>query len=157
MGYNSCMYQPYRPYAVSRRNKKPEEGVHLLACRYMKVNYPELDFLTDYAAGLHMTIAQAKKRKAMNSGRGWTDITILKPSRGYYGFLTDIKKEGTAIYVTKGPRKGQLVADPHIQEQAAFMERMTKLGYFCRFSVGYENFCRLLDWYMEKEQSDSPF
>jgi len=145
-------YYTARPYTVSRRNKKPEEGVHLLACRYLKKYYPDVDFLSDYAAGLHMTINQAKKRKAMNSGRGWTDITILKPSREYHGLLIDFKKDGTSIYVTRGPRKGQLVANEQIQLQAAFMERMNELGYLARFSIGYDQFCQLVDWYLEKPE-----
>lgn len=114
--------------------------------------------MSDYSAGMHMTIAQAKKRKAMNSGRGWPDITILKPSRGFYGLLIDIKKDGTSIYVTKGPRKGELVADEHIREQAAFMERMNKMGYLARFAVGYDQFCNLVDWYFQREEdTSSPF
>lgn len=139
------------PYRSARRNLKPEEDIHLWACRYLKTNYPTVDFLTDFAAGMHMTIGQAKKRKAMNSGRGWTDITILKPSRGFHGLLIDIKKDGTSIYVTRGPNKGDLVADEHIREQAAFMERMNDLGYMARFTVGYESFTKLIDWYFEAD------
>lgn len=101
-----------------------------------------------------MTINQAKKRKAMNSGRGMTDLIVLKPSRGYKALLIDFKKEGTSIYVTKGPRKGELVADEHIREQAAFMERMNKLGYLARFCVGYEQFTKLADWYFDNESTD---
>lgn len=139
---------------MSRRNKKPEESVQLLACRYLKKFYSDVDFISDFAAGLHMTINQAKKRKAMNSGRGMTDLIVLKPSRGYKALLIDFKKEGTSIYVTKGPRKGELVADEHIREQAAFMERMNKLGYLARFCVGYEQFTKLADWYFDNESTD---
>lgn len=145
------------PYRSARRNLKIEEDIHLRACRYLKTNYKGVDFLTDFAAGMRMTPGQAKKRKAMNSGRGWPDITILQPSRGFYGLLIDIKKDGTSIYVTKGPRKGELVADEHIREQAAFMERMNKHGYFARFAVGYEHFCQIVDWYFMKEDDGSPF
>jgi hypothetical protein len=156
MLYTGCMYQPYRP-ATTRRNKKPEEGVHILACRYLKTNYPEIEFYSDFAAGLHMTINQAKKRKAMNSSRAMPDMHILYPSRGYLGLMVDFKREGTAIYVTKGPRKGELVADEHIREQAAFMEKMNKLGYLVRFCVGFSDFPKLLDWYVDLPKDNNPF
>ena len=144
-------------YPSVRRNLKIEEDVHVRACRYLKTNYAGVDFLTDFAAGMRMTMGQAKKRKAMNSGRGWPDITILKPSRGYYGLLIDIKKPGTSIYVTRGPRKGELVADEHIREQAAFMERMNNLGYLARFAIGYDHFTEIVDYYFEKPENESPF
>lgn len=141
--------------AVRSRNKRLEEDIHLRACRYLKTHHKEVDFLTDFSAGMRMSIGQAKKRKAMNSGRGWPDITILKPSRGYYGLLVDIKKDNTSIYVTRGARKGELVADEHIREQAAFMERMNSLGYLARFAVGYKQFTELVDWYLEKDTAET--
>lgn len=145
------------PYRSARRNLKIEEDIHLRACRYLKTHYKDVDFLTDFAAGMRMTMGQAVKRKAMNSGRGWTDITILKPSRGYHGLLIDMKKDGTNIYVTRGPRKGELVADEQIQLQAAFMKRMNDMGYLARFCVGYEQFTTLVNWYFEQDKENSPF
>jgi hypothetical protein len=153
----SMTYYVKKPYAVSRRYTKPEESQQLLACRYLKKFYSDVDFMSDFSAGMYMTINQAKKRKAMNSGRGMTDLIVLKPSRGYKALLIDFKREGTSIYVTKGPRKGELVADSHIREQAAFMEKMNKLGYLARFCIGYEQFTKLITWYMETPTDESVF
>lgn len=151
------MYQPYRPYPTTRRNKKPEEGVQLLVSRYLRKYFPDVDFHSDYAAGLHLTINQAKKRKAMNSGRGWADMFVAYPSRGYHGLFLELKKEGESIYVTRGPRKGQLVADEQIEIEAAFLDRMNKLGYLARFCVGYDAAIELVEWYMDRPKDTEPF
>lgn len=136
-----------------RRNKKEEEGVQLLVARYLKKYYPHVRFISDYAAGLKLTQNQAAKRKAMNSGRGWSDIFIAYPSRGYHGLFIELKKDGVAIYVSRGPRKGELVADEQIQIEAVFIKEMNDLGYFARFAVGYQKAVKLIDWYMENEQT----
>jgi hypothetical protein len=151
------MYRPYPTTAVSRRNKKPEEGVQILVARYLKKFYPDVSFHSDYAAGLHLTINQAKKRKAMNSERGWADMFIAYPSRGYHGLFLELKKDNVSIYVTKGPRKGELVADGQIAIEAKFLERMNRLGYLGMFAVGYAKAVDIIDWYFDRPKDDSIF
>lgn len=145
------------PYRSARRNTKPEESVQKRVCAYLKKNYPDLDYHSDYAAGLHLTMAQAVTRKALNSGRGWADLLVMKPSRGYGALFLELKKPGTSIYVTKGPRKGELVKDEQIEIEAAFLKRMNDLGYLARFCVGYEASIKLINWYMEKPEDTEVF
>ena len=140
-----------------RRNLKPEEGVQKRVCAYLKKNHPTVDFHSDYAAGLHLTLAQAVTRKALNSGRGFADLFIAYPSRGYHGLFLELKRPGTSIYVTKGARKGELVKKEQIEIEAAFLKRMNDLGYLARFSVGYEDSIKLISWYLEKPEDTSPF
>jgi len=74
---------------------------------------------------------------------------IPYPSRGYHGIFLELKRDNVSIYVTRGNRKGQLVADEQIQIEAAFLKRMNDLGYFARFAVGYNVAKKIIDWYME--------
>lgn len=151
-------YQPYRPYVGTRRKRKPEEGIQLRVCNFLKREFPEVDFHSDMAAGMHMTMNQAKIRKAMNSGRGWSDLLIMAPSRGYAALFVELKREDVAIYVTRGPRKGELVADEQIRIEADFLNRMNKLGYLARFAVGYQAAIDLIRWYFNvEEDTSSPF
>lgn len=78
---------------------------------------------------------------------------IAYPSRGYHGLFLELKKDGVSIYVSRGPRKGQLVADEQIIIEAAFLEKMNNLGYFARFAVGFDKTKALIDWYMENENA----
>lgn len=116
---------------------------------YLRREYPGVEFHSDYAAGLKLTENQARIRKSLNSGRGWSDMFIAEMSRGYGGLFIELKKDGVSIYCKTGPRKGQLVASEQIEIEAAFIQRMLKKGYCARFAVGYDNAVALIDWYLE--------
>lgn len=148
-------YQPKKFYIP--KNKKHEESIQRRIATYLKRNYPEVEFHSDYAAGLKLTENQAKIRKSLNSGRGWSDIFIAYPSRGYHGLFIELKREGVSIYCKTGLRKGQLVANEQIQIEAEFLEKMNNLGYCARFGVGYERTVALIDWYMCKPENASLF
>lgn len=123
---------------------------------YLRSNYPDAIFSSD-AAGLYMTVGQAKKWKAMNGRRGRPDMTVMFPSRGFKALCMELKREGTSIYVTRGPRKGKLVANEQIQIEAPLLEELNRLGYCARFVVGYDKAVQLIDWYMDKPQNAELF
>lgn len=144
----------YKPKPVYiPKIKKHEESVQRQVASYLRKEYPGIEFHSDYAAGLKLTENQARIRKLLNSGRGWSDMFIAYPSRGYHGLFLELKKDGVSIYVSRGPRKGQLVADEQIIIEAAFLEKMNHLGYFARFAVGFDKTKALIDWYMENENA----
>lgn len=142
-----ALYKPKKLYIP--KNKKQEEGVQRRVATYLRTEYPGIEFHSDYAAGLKLTENQARIRKSLNSGRGWSDMFIAYPSRGYHGLFLELKKEGVSIYCKTGPRKGQLVADEQIIIEAAFLEKMNSLGYLARFSVGFDKSVALIDYYLE--------
>lgn len=137
--------------------KKHEEALQLAVCRSIRNEFPNLNFHGDYAAGMMLSYNQARVRRAMQSGRGWSDIFIPYPSRGYHGLFIELKKEGTVIYATRGPRKGKLVANEQIQIEAAFLAEMNKLEYFARFACGHDKTMALIRWYMEVPQNAKLF
>lgn len=118
---------------------------------YLRLQHPHVIFRSDYASGLHLTMNQAVIHTSLQSGRSFPNLFIYKPSRGYAGLALELKKEGTTIYVTRGPHKGELTTDPHIQEQALMLQALNKLGYFARFGVGYEQTVRIIEWYLNPD------
>jgi len=135
----------YRP-----KVQKHELSIQRQVASYLREEFTHInDFHSDYAAGLHLTKHQALVNKSIQSGRGWSDMFIPYPSRGYHGIFLELKRDNVSIYVTRGNRKGQLVADEQIQIEAAFLKRMNDLGYFARFAVGYNVAKKIIDWYME--------
>lgn len=148
-------YKP-KPFYIPKV-KKAEENVQRRVATYLRHEYPGVEFHSDYAAGLKLTENQAKIRKSLNSGRGWSDMFIAYPSRGYHGLFLELKKEGVSIYCKTGPRKGQLVANEQIEIEAEFLDKMNKLGYLARFTVGYDKAIALIDYYMEKPENASLF
>jgi hypothetical protein len=141
-----------RPYKAKQRYSpakiKREESLQRQICRYLKLQYPNLIFRSDYASGLQLTINQAAIHKSLQSSRSWPDLFIYKSSRGYHGLGLELKREGTVIYLSRGPRKGKLTSDPHIQEQAMMLQELNNLGYFARFGVGFDQCQRIIDWYL---------
>lgn len=72
---------------------------------------------------------------------------IAYPSKGYMGLFIELKKDDTAIYVKRGPRKGKLVKNEQIEIEAAFLNKMNGLGYLARFAIGYDSAIKLIDGY----------
>lgn len=157
----SVFQNPIAPKAKQRyipKITKHEEQIQKMVAIYIKRQFPYIKyFLSDYAAGLHLTQNQARIRSSMNGDRGWSDMFIPYPSRGFNGLFIELKKDGTAIYCSRGPRKGKLVADEQIQLEAAFINDMISNGYFARFAVGFDSAQKILDWYFEKPQTKEIF
>lgn len=140
---------PYRPKArYIPKAVKHEQNLQRSICNYLRVKYPNVIFRSDYASGLHLTMNQAMTHKSLQSGNSWPDLFIYHPSRGFHGMALELKKDGTAIYVTRGPRKGEMVAQEHIQKQDAMLQALRHEGYFASFAIGYDKTIGLIDWYL---------
>lgn len=146
----------YKPRYIPKV-KKVEEGTHRRICTFLRRNFPGVYFHSDYAAGMWLTPNQAMIRKSLQSGRGWPDLFIAYPSRGYLGLFIEIKKEGTNVYVKKGSRKGLLSQNPQIIIENEVLQGLKKLGYYTDFGVGYDNTVKLINWYMCVPENESLF
>lgn len=134
------------------KNVKHEENLQLTVCKYLRMQFPAVMFRSDYASGLKLTMHQAAKHKRLQSGRAWPDLFIYLPrkvaGKQYAGMALELKKEGTAIMVTRGPRKGQLVSNEHITEQYYLLQSLRKVGYFAEFACGLDDAIDLINKYM---------
>jgi hypothetical protein len=148
------------------KHDKTEEGLQRRVCSYLRKHYPHVVFRSDYASGLRLTRNQAMIHKSLQSSSGWPDLFLYLPitktkENGevvqYGGLALELKVEGTAIYVTRGPRKGKLVADPHIQAQAQMLKVLNVMGYCARFAVGYDKAIQIIDWYMGAPENETLF
>jgi len=149
----SYKLQAYR--AKSRyipKNAKSEESVQRRACSWLKLQWPRVIYRSDYASGLHLSMAQAVTHKAMQSSRAWPDLFLYQPmvidGTHYCGAAFELKKEGVSIIVKIGPRKGQLVSNPHIKEQYLMLKELSKLGYYTDFCIGLDDFINKANWYL---------
>lgn len=128
-------------------------------CTYIKMQYPHVIFKSDYGAGLKLTIAQAATQKRLNSSRSFPDLFIYHPiTRGdthYCGLALELKKEGTAIVVSRGPRKGQLVQNEHIREQYMMLRALAKVGYCANFAVGFDDAKKKIDAYFGRIEPEN--
>lgn len=142
--------QTTRPFVNNSVHlKREEQSLHKSVVHYLNVKYPNIPYRTD-SAGVNMSKTARGINKSLQYSRGWPDLFIAYPSRGYHGLFIELKKPGTVIYLKTGARKGLISGDKHIQEQALVLAELNNLGYFARFGVG-ENTYRIIDYYMNED------
>lgn len=152
-------YQPKPRYVP--KNVKHEESLQRQVCTYLRRQYPNVIFRSDYASGLHLTAGQARIHASMQSGRAWPDLFIYEPrkveGRQYAGLALELKKDGTSIFCKIGPNKGELVANEHIREQYYMLQALEKKGYFADFGIGFDHTVSLIDHYMGRPENTELF
>lgn len=150
-----------RNFAKNKKAKK-EEKVQVLVCDYIRAKYPDVIFQCDLASGLKLPIWISAAHKKMRSSRGMPDLFIAKPKHIYHGYpipigeddnciaktfnglFIELKRDGVKIF----KRDGELVADEHIREQAAILERLRNNGYAAEFACGFEQAIKIIDQYL---------
>lgn len=139
---------------------KKEELLHLKVCDYLRKNYPDVLFRTDFSSGMKMTPGQAAKHKKFQKSRAWPDLFIAKSEQEvfrdsfsgdkYYeffaGLFLELKAEGTKLY----KKNGEMVANKHYQEQAEMLEKLRSSGYIAEFAIGYDQAIQIITEYLGK-------
>lgn len=143
-----------------RRIKKfnSEENLQIQVADYLRLQYPNVLFHSDYGSGINLTIGQAVIQKRLNGGRrAWPDMLIAKPATiaigqkspaGYsakllHGLFLELKKDGTRL-----KKKDDSWASEHIAEQAKTLEQLRKEGYKAEFAVGFKQAKQIIDGYL---------
>lgn len=136
-----------RPAIKKKRNYGYEE---FKLCQrisyYLDLEYPHVLFHFDFGTGTKLTIGQAVKQKTLNPHRGYPDLFILEPKRGFYGLFIEVKQDGEELF-----KKHYLCEykSEHLQEQAEYMRKLRVKGYKAEFGVGYENCKKIIDEYLK--------
>jgi hypothetical protein len=150
-------YQPRQRYIP--KVVKHEENLQRTVCHYLNLQYPRVIYRSDYASGLHLTPNQARIHASMQSGRAFPDLFIYEPKfiNGvqYCGLAIELKREGTRIILTTGPRKGHLTSDPHIREQYLLLKELKARGYYATFAVGFDQAVATIDWYFGRKKKSN--
>jgi hypothetical protein len=132
----------YTPKAV-----KHEEALQKQVCHWLKLNYPNIIFRSDYASDLNLTQNQARTHANLQSGRSFPDLFIYSAQRGYHGMALELKTEGTIVILKRGDKKGHLTSDPHIREQFFLLKQLRSEGYWTNFGIGFDDCIELIQWY----------
>ena len=126
---------------------------------YIRLQYPNVIFHSDFGSGIKLTMGQAIKQKRLNGGRrSWPDMFIAEQSVrhedvsdhaigewNYAGLFIELKREGTRIF----KKDGKLVADEHIREQFDMLHDLRARGYAAEFACGFDEAKKLIDDYMK--------
>ena len=112
---------------------KKEETLHLRVCDYLRKNYPDVLFRTDFSSGMKMTPGQAAKHKKFQKGRAWPDLFIAESNNFASGLFLEIKAENVIVFNTNG----KVRKNKHLIEQDKMLKELRKKGYRARFAIGY--------------------
>ncbi len=126
------------------RRTQHEQTLHTKVAWYLRHNYPNVIFRTDFAAGIKMTMGQAVKHKALQSSRAYPDLFIAYPTEEYHGLFIELKADNAKVYL----KDGTLSKEKHIQEQEAMLDRLRALGYRASFAKGFDQAKELIDDYI---------
>lgn len=126
-----------------------ESQLQVMVAEYLRVQYPDVLFHSDFGSGIKLTPGQAIKQKRQNGGRrAWPDMFIAEPRVKIqepvnFGLFIEIKKDGTRIY-----KKDGSFASEHIEEQAKQLALLQAKGYRAKFAVGFEQAKEIIDEYL---------
>lgn len=144
-----------RVFSQKLGGKMTELDLQAQVADYLRLQYPNVLFHSDFGSGIKLTIGQAIKQKRLNGGRrSWPDMFIAKPQTvtfedgekyRYAGLFIELKKDGTKIY----KKNGELVADEHIREQYKMLNQLFEEGYMAEFAVGFDEAKKIIDRYLK--------
>ena len=122
-----------------------ESTIHKQICDYIRLQYPDVMFVTDLS-GIKLTIGQAVKLKSLRSTRAWPDLFIAQPNSTYHGMFLEIKRDVSQIYRKDGSLKANI---QHVREQCDVLNNLRSKGYFACFVCNFIEAKLLIDKYMK--------
>lgn len=111
---------------------------------YIRMQYPDVIFHSDFGSGVKLTPWQARMQKMQNGGRrAWPDMMIAEPMGNYHGLFIELKREGSRLKKQNGEW-----ASSHIAEQNIMLNELSNKGYKAEFAIGFEQALDLIDDYL---------
>jgi hypothetical protein len=110
---------------------------------YLIYQYHKILFHFDIT-GVGLSKAQAGMMKYIQKRKGWPDLFIAEPRKGYLGLFIELKVEGTKLF----KKDGQPVND-HITEQKEMLFALIGKGYMAEFGIGFDETKKIIDNYLK--------
>lgn len=127
-----------------------ESDLQVQVAYYLRLQYPDVIFHSDYGSGVRLTRYQANVQRKQNGGRrAYPDMFIAKMMHGKGGLFIELKKEDTRLKKQDGTWAGA-----HLAEQAEMLEKLRGEGYEATFAVGFDKTKEIIDNYLGKRMSN---
>lgn len=152
-----------------------EADLQVKVADYLRLQYPNVIFHSDYGSGIKLTMAQAVRQKRQNGGRrAWPDMFIAEPKAGTLRFgpfaavynsdgsIKSLRQDVTApetirfgLFIelkkegTRLLKKNGNYASEHIQEQAELLKKLRERGYVAEFACGFDEAKTIIDRYLK--------
>lgn len=124
--------------------QQPEYNLQVNCVKWLRLQYPDVFFMSDTIAQVKLTPQQAARNKAIQCPDfKCPDIIIFEPRGRYCGLFIELKAESPY------KKTGGLKKDKHIEEQDETMGKLTIKGYDCFFCWEFDKFVEIVTAYME--------
>ncbi len=127
---------------------------------FLQKQYPKVIYRFDIA-DLKLTMPQAVRNKKLQGDRkGYPDLFIAKPSKGFHGLYIELKKDKSEVfkkdgtYRVKWVYKNKVKQYDHIQEQVKMHERLRAEGYHVVWGFGLDDTIEKIRDYMKPNKKD---
>ena len=116
---------------------------------YLRLQYPNVLFHSDFGSGIKLTPGQAVKQKRLQGGRrAWPDIIVAEYGLDMggnvrYALFIELKRDGVRL-----KKKSGEWASEHIKEQAETLRDLRQRGYAAYFAVGFDEAKKIIDEYL---------
>lgn len=123
---------------------QPEYELQKHICDYLRVQYPDVLFLSDTVASVRLTIPQQMRNKAIQkNGFACPDLIILEPKNGFNGLFIELKVQSPF------KKNGELLKSDHLHRQQKTIDDLNKKGFKACFSWGFEMTKQIIDEYLK--------
>lgn len=122
-----------------------EAQLQIMIADYIRMQYPNVIFHSDYGSGIKLTARQAAVQKRQSGGlKGYPDMFIAEPVAPYCGLYIELKKDGTRL-----KKKNGEWASEHIETQADMLAKLSAKGYKAVFAVGFDEAMLAINNYLK--------
>lgn len=157
-----------------------ESDLQAQVADYLRLQYPDVLFHSDFGSGVRLTPSQAVKQKRQNGGRrAWPDMFIAEVRIIIPRDFDEVNQYAQNHWVCFPHKKGGCIkpamvvmaglflelkkegirlkkkngewATSHIAEQAKVLERLRDRGYCAEFAIGFDEAKRIIDEYVRRQ------
>lgn len=131
---------------AKKQRKFAEQDLQSDLCKWIRLQYPDTYFISDFAAGMKLSPFLANIRQSQAPSMKVLDLTILERRGAYYGLILEIKTEDGTPYLKDGKT---LKSSDHLRSQQESIDLLKRKGYAACFAVGLDDAMKKVKLYME--------
>jgi len=129
---------------MTNRKEQPEFALQKQVAQYLRLQYPNVFFLSDTVASVKLTIPQQVRNKSIQCPTfSCPDLIIFKPNGTYHGLFIELKAE------TPYKKDGLLKKSDHLEAQQATLATLNALRYKAVFGWEFEQIRQIIDEYLK--------
>lgn len=126
------------------RKEQPEYTLQKQVAQYLRLQYPDVFFLSDTVASVKLTIPQQVRNKAIQCPAfSCPDLLIFEPNNEYHGLFIELKAESPF------KKDGSLKKSDHLEAQEATLDKLIAKGYNAMFAWNFEQIKAIIDNYLK--------